>query len=548
MQSEKGGGNGKDISKDGLNKVGNLKRSSSSDESESSSKIINEVADEISLLNKLEYPENSNDNDSQQEQLAAVLTNDNNNSTSAMANNNSSSRPGAYAINGPNFDTSDRDVGAQGRVSFVPGDSVLQHSNQNTNNQQQTADSSRFSSSDVAAASNNRTSLVDIPIPSVEATIIPDATVQNDSNKDRNKVYIATLVDDNTANNSINNTTTPLTQLKSETSLDHKELSERVVKAAQQSSSSLSRASNNRLSSSLYSLTRLKLSNMKLHGREKDMTVLRSKLIDMKKNKEVWNDENLIVDEMTKRRIVQRDSSTLLDNEQQQNKKLPELILISGISGTGKSSLVMKGKLLLVFNPFQLPYLISFFIFLIKHSIGIKEPATKLGVTFVSGKFDLNNSSMPLSAFVTAMAQLTKIVISGDMIHNIQADINDTYNQEDSVLLIRALPGCEELFPLYNDLLSDDGESAEMASKYQYRALSLVGKEAIARLQYAIRGLLRIMCIHLNGVVLFIDDLQVRNLCFRWGCLGHITIQCLTHIFIPFLPSISNDSGVIQQH
>ena len=83
---------------------------------------------------------------------------------------------------------------------------------------------------------------------------------------------------------------------------------------------------------------------MKLHGREEDMASLRSKLIDLKKNKEVWNDENLVVDEMTKRRIVQRDSSTLLDNEQQQNKKLPELILISGISGTGKSSLVMKGK------------------------------------------------------------------------------------------------------------------------------------------------------------------------------------------------------------
>jgi len=346
MQSEKGGGNGKDISKDSPNNLGNLKRSSSSDESESSSKIINEVADEISLLNKLQYPENSNDNDSQQEQLAAILTNDNNNSTSATANNNSSSRPGAYAINGPNFDTSDRDVGAQGGVLFVSGDSVLQHSNQNTNNQQQTADSnSRLSSSDVAAASNNRTSLVDITVPSVEATIIPDATVQNDSNKDRNIVYMATLVDGITANNSINNTT-PLTQLKSETSLDHKELSERVVKAAQQSSSSLSRASNNRLSSSLYSLTRLKLSNMKLHGREEDMAVLRNKLIDMKKAKEVWNDENLVADEMTTRRIVQRSSSTLLDNEQQQNKKLPELILISGISGTGKSSLVMKGKFL----------------------------------------------------------------------------------------------------------------------------------------------------------------------------------------------------------
>ena len=82
MQSEKGGGNGKDISKDGPQNLGggNLKRSSSSSDSESSSKIINEVADEINLLNKLQYPE-SNVNDSQhsqQEQLAAVLTSNNN--------------------------------------------------------------------------------------------------------------------------------------------------------------------------------------------------------------------------------------------------------------------------------------------------------------------------------------------------------------------------------------------------------------------------------------------------------------------------------------
>ena len=133
MQSK--GGKGKDISKDGPQKLGNLERSSSSSDSESSSKIINEVADEISLLNKLQYPENSNDNDSQQEQLAAVLNN-NNNSTSATANNNSSSRPGAYAVNGPNFDTSDRDVGAQGGVLFVPGDSILQQSNQNNNQQE----------------------------------------------------------------------------------------------------------------------------------------------------------------------------------------------------------------------------------------------------------------------------------------------------------------------------------------------------------------------------------------------------------------------------
>ena len=146
-------------------------------------------------------------------------------------------------INGPtNFDTTtegSRDVGARGGVLFVPGDSILQrHSNQQ--NQQQTANSnSRISE---VVPPRNRTSLVDIPIPSVEATIIPDATVQNDRNKDRNKVYMAIKVDDdNTNNNSqkqIDNVLTnlPLTQLKSEKSLDRQEvLSERIVKAAQQS-------------------------------------------------------------------------------------------------------------------------------------------------------------------------------------------------------------------------------------------------------------------------------------------------------------------------
>ena len=142
---------------------------------------------------------------------------------------------------------------------------------------------------------------------------------------------------------------------------------------------------------------------------------------------------------------------------------------------------------------------------------------------------------MPLSAFVTAMAQLTRIVISGDMIHNIQADINDTYNKEDSVLLIRALPGCEELFPLYNNLEDEcENDDKEMASKYQYKTLSLVGKEAIARLQYAIRGLLRIMCIHLNGVVLFIDDLQVRYLCLMMGVFcANVMFLSHTHLTFP---------------
>ena len=38
---------------------------------------------------------------------------------------------------------------------------------------------------------------------------------------------------------------------------------------------------------------------------------------------------------------------------------------------------------------------------------------------------------------------------------------------------------------------------------------SAVGKEAILRLQYAIRRLLKIIGLAMKGIVLFIDDLQV---------------------------------------
>lgn len=122
-----------------------------------------------------------------------------------------------------------------------------------------------------------------------------------------------------------------------------------------------------------------------------------------------------------------------------------------------------------------------------------------MGINFTSGKFDLNNTSLPLSAFVDAMASLTSIIIDGDKGKKIQHDINDTFGEDDALLLVRALPGCEKLFTLHKDEIG------------QHDDKSLVGKEAISRLQYAIRKLLKIICTHLNGLVLFIDDLQVSG-------------------------------------
>jgi len=89
----------------------------------------------------------------------------------------------------------------------------------------------------------------------------------------------------------------------------NRELSERVIDAANSSRQI------NKMSSSL---AKLRLSNMKLHGRESDMKVLKGKLMELKEG--------------------------TLDNKNNINREicpLPEMVLISGVSGTGKSSLVM---------------------------------------------------------------------------------------------------------------------------------------------------------------------------------------------------------------
>jgi len=203
---------------------------------------------------------------------------------------------------------------------------------------------------------------------------------------------------------------------------------------------------------------RLNLANMKLHGREEDMDTLNTKLLELKRRKE------------------EGDLATK-----------PELIMIKGSNGTGKSTLVLRG---------------------------VKDPAEELGLTFSGGKFDLNNSSMPLSAFVDAMVSLTNSVIGKDEGYKIQHDINEAFSEGDRLLLARALPGSEGLFPLQQEEIYrrraslTDYRSSETIAYHQYQTLQCQGKVAIARLHYKIGKLLQIICTYLQGVVLFIDDLQ----------------------------------------
>jgi len=190
-------------------------------------------------------------------------------------------------------------------------------------------------------------------------------------------VYEASLVRANGGGEETDNKTTKNAQ----------ELSDMVVKAAE-NSRRVNKVSSN--------LTLLNINDMKLHGREEDMKLLRSKLLELKNGRE-------------------GDDAT---------KSMPELVLISGISGTGKSSLVMKG---------------------------VRDPAEKMGMKFVGGKFDLKNTSMPLSAFADAMASLTSLVTEGDMKMKkmIQDGINESFDDKDMTLIVKAVSVFVFIFPKY---------------------------------------------------------------------------------------------------
>lgn len=252
----------------------------------------------------------------------------------------------------------------------------------------------------------------------------------------------------------------PNTNDTNRTSNNTQELSKMVTEAAKSA-----KKTNN-----VSSLARLRLANMKLHGRDDDIQLLKNKLLELKKKSKQETHQS-----QDNGQDGQSPPTKTLESY-----SMPELVLVSGVSGTGKSALVLKG---------------------------LKEPAERMAMTFVSGKFDLNNTALPLSAFMEAMTSLTKIINEGDKRQNIQKDINESISEDDTTLIVRALPGCEKLFSMHKR--SSQFGSVVMGKESRRQSTSLVGKEAIIRLQYAIRGLLKIISSHLGGLVLFIDDLQV---------------------------------------
>lgn len=258
----------------------------------------------------------------------------------------------------------------------------------------------------------------------------------------------------------------PNTNDTNRTSNNTQELSKMVTEAAKSA-----KKTNN-----VSSLARLRLANMKLHGRDDDIQLLKNKLLELKKKSKQETHQS-----QDNGQDGQSPPTKTLESY-----SMPELVLVSGVSGTGKSALVLKG---------------------------LKEPAERMAMTFVSGKFDLNNTALPLSAFMEAMTSLTKIINEGDKRQNIQKDINESISEDDTTLIVRALPGCEKLFSMHKRYAvqkqASQFGSVVMGKESRRQSTSLVGKEAIIRLQYAIRGLLKIISSHLGGLVLFIDDLQV---------------------------------------
>ena len=235
---------------------------------------------------------------------------------------------------------------------------------------------------------------------------------------------------DTSTSRTSNRSSTNSTNSRSSSRLSSTELRDVVVEAAD----SHKRLVRQRQSS--MTLSTLRLSDMKLHGRDDDIKLLCSKL------------------------------DSILDIKR-------ELILVAGSPGVGKSYLVTKG---------------------------LKEPAEKRGIVFASGKFDLNSYSLPYSAFAQALCALAKQVMSSSNACKIKLDIHDALGTEDMQVIATALPGCELFFSfeggptcLARRRRSSAGSMGSSVNSENEIGLTISsnGKEAINRMNYAVRRLMK---------------------------------------------------------
>eukprot|EP00985_Skeletonema_marinoi_P002785 scaffold1149_cov173-Skeletonema_marinoi.AAC.5 len=261
--------------------------------------------------------------------------------------------------------------------------------------------------------------------------------------------------------------TNPRSSLRGSTSSSSaRHLAEIVVTAAESHQ-------NQKINKRMSNVAQLRISDMQLHGRDDDIKLLRRKLRELTRKK----------DGAAKNHVG-------------------EMILVSGTSGTGKSTLIHKG---------------------------LAGDASKIGYIFVSGKFE-DKLLRPLSAFSDAMSCLAKYITvehnnkmgKGPSTATLLRDkIQNEFDEDDMEQLRQVLPGCAELlgtrrYSLPSSQAQADaavlirsGSGSKLGDVRRRVSLTLAGnKESKSRMHNAVRRLLKIICPCLKGVVLFIDDLQ----------------------------------------
>ncbi|KAK1740394.1 putative AAA ATPase [Skeletonema marinoi] len=269
---------------------------------------------------------------------------------------------------------------------------------------------------------------------------------------------------------SLNHRSSSMPSLMGDTSSSTRHLAQIVVTAAE---------SSQHVNKQISNIAQLRISNMQLHGRDDDIKLLRSKL----------------------RELAKKDDGD--EEDAAKNRHVGEMILVSGTSGTGKSALIQKG---------------------------LGDPAANRGYIFASGKFE-DKLLRPLSAFSDAMTCLAKCITvehnkkggllsssGGSSIAALVRDkIQNEFDETDAEQLRRVLPGCAELLGARRSSLFCSPSQSQADSAALFRSGSgsrlgslnlLGGKESVSQMQYAVRRLLKIVCSHFKGVVLFIDDLQ----------------------------------------
>lgn len=140
------------------------------------------------------------------------------------------------------------------------------------------------------------------------------------------------------------------------------------------------------------------------------------------------------------------------------------MVIISGYSGTGKSSLVRS----------------------------IESRLIDKGAKFVTGKFDAMQQIQPLSAVVSALDDYCDLLAQdSDRVDQVREAVTSVLGR-DGLVLAKQLPNLRKL----------------VSFREGPKSVQVSGREALQRLMFLFRLLLQVTCSRDHPVVLFLDDLQ----------------------------------------